>query len=84
MDLHNSLVAHLVGGSLSESNVASVRGDNVLPLSELAAQSENERAENFAFTSDDEVLLKDVLASSDGASSNGRHRGDSETTGTAP
>jgi hypothetical protein len=84
MATQNSLVARLVGGSPSESSVASVRGDTVLPLSELAAQSENERAENFAFTSDDEVLLKHVLASSDGAGSNGQHGGHSETPGTAP
>lgn len=69
----NGLVARLVGGPPNESNVASVRGDNVLPLSELAAQSQSERAENFAFTSDDEVLLKDVLAGDDEANCNGQH-----------
>jgi hypothetical protein len=63
---HDSLMARLADSSPSESNVASVRGSTVLPLSELAAQSEDERAENFAFTDEDKALLKDVLSSSNG------------------
>jgi hypothetical protein len=47
---------------ISTSIAASLQGNDVQPLSNLAAQTESERAEHFAFTDEDQRLLDKVLA----------------------
>jgi hypothetical protein len=47
-------------------NVAKIHGSSVRPISELAAQTKGERAENFKFTDRDQELLERVLADDDG------------------
>jgi hypothetical protein len=53
------------GLDISTKSVAVLDGDDVQPLSKLAAHNENERAERFAFTDKDEELLQEVLAADD-------------------
>ena len=50
------------GLDISSKSVAVLDGDDVQPLSKLAAQNKKERAERFAFTDKDEELLQEVLA----------------------
>lgn len=54
------------GLDISTKGVAVLYGDDVQPLSKLAAHNENERAERFAFTGSDEELLQEVLAADNG------------------
>ena len=50
------------GLDISTPRAAVLDGDNVEPLSKLAAQNENERAERFTFRDEDAELLQQVLA----------------------
>lgn len=52
----------VAGQDISKVYAATPRDDDVQPLSTLAAPSEDQRAEHFAFTSEDQELLDKVLA----------------------
>lgn len=47
---------------ISAKNVAAIHGNDVQPLSKLAAHNDKERAEHFTFTDEDRELLDKVLS----------------------
>lgn len=52
-------------------NAAVVRGGEGRPLSELAADNKNQRAERFRFEPQDKALVEAVLAEFSGTSNDG-------------
>lgn len=57
---------------IDTTNAAAVRGGEGLPLSELAADNEKQRAENFRFEPEDKALVDAVLAELGDTSKDGR------------
>jgi hypothetical protein len=53
------------GLDISQGSVAALHGEDVQPLSKLAARTDEERAEHFTFTEEDQKLLDEVLAGKD-------------------
>ena len=62
---HNEAMKPRPGQDISKQNVATLNGGEVEPLSKLAAQQEDQRAENFGLEEEDKDLLAEVLASED-------------------